>query len=124
MSSMNNNIRPSTPDVSRTNVYSIVSIIFALPLPILITILWMTIAEIKGQANVVSSQTMNAIVLYAVQFFIIPLSSAGSISVALRVIVVSLKYNDSLVIARRLAIASLTVTVIGCILLALFLRSN
>ena len=124
MSSMNNNIRPSTPDVSRTNVYSIVSIIFALPLPILITILWMTIAEIKGQANVVSSQTMNAIVLYVVQFFIIPLSSAGSIIVALRVIVVSLKYNDSLVIARRLAIASLTVTVIGCVLLALFLQSN
>ena len=124
MSSMNNNIRPSTPDVSRTNVYSIVSIILALPLPILITILWMTIAEIKGQANVVSSQTMNAIVLYAVQFFIIPLSSAGSIIVALRVIVVSLKYNDSLVIARRLAIASLTVTVMGCVLLALFLQSN
>ena len=121
---MNNDVRPSKQDVSRTNVYSIISIIFALPLPILITILWMTIAEIKGQSNVVNSQTMNAIILYAVQFFIIPLCSAGSIILALKVLIISVKGSIDFVIARRLAVTSLSVTAIGCVLLALFLQSN
>lgn len=115
---MNNDTNSEPLDPSRTNVYSIISIVLALPLPILITILWITLDGIKQEANLMSSQAMNAIILYAVQFFIIPLCSAGSIIIAIKVLMSRFE------IASRLAIASLSITAAGCVLLALFLQYN
>ncbi len=64
-------------------VLAITSLILALPFPILIIVLWSTVNAIKGMGEAVSSLTMNAVFLYLVQFFVIPVLAITSVVIAL-----------------------------------------
>jgi len=95
---------------------AIMSLILALPFPVTIITLWVTFNTIKGQAQSFSNVTMNAVFLYLFQFFVIPVLTIGAVWLAYIVI------SKSRGRAKKLAIASLSLTVIGFVLMALFLQ--
>jgi len=95
---------------------SVAGLVLAFPFPILVIILWATIDAIKGQGDTMSNLTMNAVVLYLVQFFVIPVVSLTSIIIAL---IVTAKSKGR---ARTIGYVSLGVTTVGIILLAIFLN--
>jgi len=95
---------------------AIISLVLALPFPVTIIILWISFNAIKGQAQSFSNITMNVVFLYLFQFFVIPVLTI--IAVWLAYIVVSKSKGR----AKKLAIASLSLTAIGFVLMALFLQ--
>ena len=97
-------------------VLSIIGLILALPFPILIIILWITLEAIKQQNQVLGNGTMNAVFLYLLQFFVVPLLSLTSIVIAF---IVTLKPQR---IAKKLGYISFAVTGVGFIILGLFLN--
>lgn len=97
---------------------SVIGLILALPLPILIIILWATLSVIKQTNSIYGEGTMNAVFLYLLQFFVVPVLSITSIVVSLIVT------NKSKLIARKIGYTSLAVTGIGIIILGLFLNNH
>jgi len=95
---------------------AVASVVLAVPFPVTIIILWATFNEIKGQNQSFSDVTMNAVFLYLFQFFAIPVLTFGALWMATRVI------SKSQGRAKKLAYVSLTITVIGFVLMALFLQ--
>jgi len=97
---------------------SIFGLILALPFPILIVILWVMLAAIKQQDISLADVTMNAIFLYLLQFFVIPVLSITSIIIAF---IVTIK---SKFIAKKIGYISMGVTGLGLIILGLFLNHS
>jgi len=104
--------------LKKQKLLAIVGLVLALPFPILITILWITLNNIKGQATGLDNNTMNTVFLYLVQFFLIPLLSLGSIILAC---IATMKTD---VTVKRIGYAALTITGIGFIVLGLFLNNS
>jgi len=102
----------------RPYVLPVLSIVLALPFPILIIILWATLEALKGQASLTGALTMNAIILYAVQFFIIPLLSLTSVITAM---ILSIKGTETI---KKLSYVALAITTVGLILMGLFLNRS
>jgi len=109
-------VQPVILDEPDRTPLAVISLILALPFPITIITLWVTFNAIKGQAQSFSNVTMNAVFLYLFQFFVIPVLTIGAVWLAYIVI------SKSRGRAKKLAIASLGLTVIGFILMALFLQ--
>jgi len=101
---------------ARPYVLPVASVVLALPFPILIIILWATLETLKGQASLTGELTMNAFVLYALQFFVIPILSLTSVIIAM---ILSIKGNK---IVKRLSYVAMAITGIGLILMGLFLN--
>lgn len=79
----------------------------------------MTLNTIKGSGSqVLGTGTMNAVLLYLLQFFVVPLLSILSIVIGF---IVTLKSKQ---IAKRIGYISFGVTGVGFILLGLFLNNN
>ncbi|HEY8886756.1 MAG TPA: hypothetical protein VIM31_04655 [Candidatus Microsaccharimonas sp.] len=97
---------------------SIFGLVLALPFPILVTILWVTLSMIKGQGQSLGEGTMNAVFLYLLQFFVIPLLSITSIIIAS---IVTMKSKH---IAKRIGYISFGVTGVGFVILGLFLNNS
>ena len=95
---------------------AIISLVLALPFPVTIIILWISFNAIKGQAQSFSNITMNVVFLYLFQFFVIPVLTIGAVWLAYVVV------SKSKGRAKKLAIASLSLTAIGFVLMALFLQ--
>jgi len=100
------------------SISAIISVILALPLPILVIILWVTVDAIKGSGQSFSNLTMNAVVLYLFQFFIVPVTSL--ISIVLAIIVATNAKGR----AAKISYVSLGISLIGIILLATFLQQS
>jgi len=111
--------QPITVEVIRDRTISAaISVILALPLPILVIVLWGTIDAIKGDAQPISNLTMNAVVLYLFQFFVVPVTSL--ISVILAIIVATNAKGRAAIISY----VSFGITLVGVILLVLFLEHS
>lgn len=97
---------------------SVIGLILATPFPILITILWITLSGIKEQQQSLGAGAMNAVLLYLLQFFLVPLLSLTSVIIAF---IVTMKSKE---IAKKLGYVSLGVTGLGLIILGLFLNHS
>lgn len=97
---------------------SIIGLILAFPFPILIIVLWTTLDTIKGQGNSLGEGTMNAVFLYLLQFFVVPLLSITSIIIAF---IVTLKSKQS---AKKIGYISFGITGAGFIIMGLFLNHS
>lgn len=95
---------------------SVIGLVLALPFPILVAVLWITLNVIKQQNQALGEGTMNAVFLYLLQFFVVPLLSIAS------VIIASIVTMKSKQIARKIGYISFGVTGLGFILLGLFLN--
>lgn len=95
---------------------AIIGLVLALPFPILITVLWVTLNSIHQQSQPLGEGTMNTVLLYLVQFFIVPLLSITSIVIGF---IVTMKSRE---IAKKIGYASFAVTGIGFVILGLFLN--
>lgn len=95
---------------------AVISLILAFPFPILIIVLWSTITTIKTSGEAISNLTMNVVFLYLVQFFVIPVVALTSVIIAL---IGTVKWTG---IARSTSYVALSLTMIGFILLGLFLN--
>ena len=94
---------------------SVIGLILAFPFPILISILWITISDIKEKQSL-GEDTMNAVFLYLLQFFLVPLLTLTSVIIAF---IVTLKSKQ---IAKKIGYISMGVTGLGIIILGLFLN--
>jgi hypothetical protein len=97
---------------------SIIGLILALPFPILIIILWLTLNGIKQQNQGLGDGTMNAVFLYLVQFFVVPVLSVTSVIIGF---IVTLKSKE---IAKKIGYISFGVTGVGLIILGIFLNNS
>lgn len=97
---------------------SIFGLILALPFPVLIIFLWVALAAIKGQGESLGEGTMNAVFLYLLQFFVVPVLSIASIIIAF---IVTLKSKQ---VAKKIGYVSMGVTAVGFILMGLFLNNS
>jgi hypothetical protein len=113
---VNNSTIPSAPDSPRQLAVSYLGLILAIPFPIMIIILWMTISAIKGQPQALGEGTMKAVLLYLVQFFVVPTLSVASIVIAFVVT------SKSQALAKKIGYISLAVTGVGFVLMGLFLN--
>jgi hypothetical protein len=104
--------------VKEQTALSIIGLILAVPFPVLIVILWITLSVIKQQQQGFSEGTMNAVFLYLLQFFVVPLLSLTSVIIAF---MVTLK---SKAIAKKIGYVSFAVTGIGLIILGIFLNHS
>lgn len=104
--------------VKEQTALSVIGLILALPFPILIIVLWATLNVIKQQDQALGEGTMNAVFLYLLQFFVVPVLSITSIIIAF---VVTLKSKE---IAKKIGYISFGLTGIGCIILGLFLNRS
>lgn len=95
---------------------SVIGLILALPFPILIVVLWVTLDVIKQHNQVLGEGTMNVVFLYLLQFFVVPVLSITSIVIAFIVTIQSKR------IAKRIGYISMGVTGAGLIILGLFLN--
>jgi hypothetical protein len=95
---------------------SVIGLILAIPFPILIIVLWTTLNGIRGQAHVFDGGTMNAVVLYLLQFFVVPLLTITSIIISC---IVTMKSKE---IAKKIAYISFGITGVGFVILGLFLN--
>jgi len=100
------------------SISAILSLVLALPLPIMVIILWATLDAIKGSGQTFSNLTMNAVVLYLFQFFVVPVTSLISIILA---IIVATNAKGR---AAKIGYVSLGVSLVGIILLAVFLEQS
>ena len=115
---MNNDSIATAAVTKKRTRLAIVSLALALPFPIMVSILWLTIITIKEQNVSYSNVTMNAVFLYLVQFFIVPLLSITSIITAFMVTL----HTDQ--VPKRIGYVSLAITGIGFILMGLFLNNS
>ena len=99
-------------------IFAAVGIILALPFPILIIILWISLNGLKGQPQTLGDGTMNLIWLYLFQFFIVPVLTVCSAIIAFLVT------TKSKQLAKKLGYISLGVTGLGFVLLGLFLNNT
>lgn len=99
-------------------VLATIGLILAFPFPILIIVLWATLSAVKGQAQSFSDVTMNAVLLYLLQFFVVPVVSL--ISIIIGFIVTS----KSRGVARKLGYVSFAVMGVGFVVLGLFLQAS
>ncbi|MDB5179715.1 MAG: hypothetical protein JWN12_347 [Candidatus Saccharibacteria bacterium] len=99
-------------------ILSVVGLILALPFPILVTILWVTLSVIKQQNQGLGEGTMNAVFLYLLQFFIVPLLSTISIIIGF---IVTIKSQQ---IAKKIGYISFGVTGVGFVILGIFLNNS
>jgi len=99
-------------------VLSVVGLILALPFPILIAILWVTLTGIKEQQQGLGEGAMNAVFIYLLQFFVVPLTSIASVVIAF---IVTMK---SKAIAKKIGYISMGVTGLGFVILGLFLNNT
>lgn len=97
-------------------IMAIISLIFSAPFPVAIIFLWMTLGAIEGQGTVFSDATMNAVLVYLLLFFVIPLFSLASVILAF---IVTTKAS---IAAKKMGYISLVVTLIGFIILGIFLN--
>ena len=97
---------------------SVIGLILALPFPILIVILWVTLAGIKASQQSLGEGAMNAVFLYLLQFFVVPVTSIASIIIAF---IVTTKSRRT---ARKIGYISLGITALGFIILGLFLNNT
>ena len=97
---------------------SILGLILALPFPILIAILWATVGVIKEQQQSLGEGAMNAVFLYLLQFFLIPVLSISSVVIAF---IVTIKSKTT---AKKIGYISMAVTGAGLIILGLFLNAT
>ncbi|MDB5160507.1 MAG: hypothetical protein JWO99_770 [Candidatus Saccharibacteria bacterium] len=95
---------------------SIIGLILALPFPILTTILWITLSVIREHNLGLGQGTMNAVFLYLLQFFVVPVLSITSIVIAF---IVTIKSKQ---IAKKIGYISMGVTGVGLVILGLFLN--
>lgn len=96
---------------------SITGLILAFPFPVLIIVLWMTLDVIKDQNQAFGEGTMNAVLLYLLQFFVVPLLSLISVIIGF-VVTMNSKH-----IAKKIGYISFGITGLGFIILGLFLNS-
>jgi len=111
-----NDLTPVSEVQKEQTALSVIGLILALPFPILIAVLWVTITVIKQQNQALGEGAMNAVFLYLLQFFLVPLLSITSVIIAF---IVTIKSRH---IAKRLGYISMGVTGAGLILLGLFLN--
>lgn len=104
--------------LKKQKILAVVSIALALPFPILVTILWITLAGIKEQSSGLSNGLMNTVFLYLVQFFIVPLLSITSIIIAC---LATMKTDKTV---KRIGYVALGITGLGFIVLGLFLNNS
>jgi hypothetical protein len=114
----NNQERLNAEVVPEQTPLAIVGLILALPFPILIIVLWATLDSIQGAGQPFSEGAMNAVLLYLFQFFVVPVLSIASVIIAF---IVTTKSKQ---IAKKIGYVSLGVTVIGLVILGLFLNSQ
>lgn len=107
---------PAASKEKEQTALSVVGLILALPFPILIIILWTTLNVIKQHNQVLGEGTMNAVFLYLLQFFVVPILSLTSIIIAF---IVTLKPAR---LPKKIGYISLGVTGVGFIILGLFLN--
>ena len=113
-----NDTTGNTPQVPEQTALSVVGLILALPFPILIAILWVTLNGIKAQDQALGEHAMNAVFLYLLQFFVVPVTSIASVIIAF---IVTMK---SKAIAKKIGYVSMGVTGVGFIILGLFLNNT
>jgi|GEM_PF-1553356 len=114
----NNDITVNPGMPREQTALAVIGLILALPFPILVTILWITVAGIKVQAEGLGEDTMNAVFLYLLQFFLVPLLTISSVIIGF---VVTMKSKE---IAKKIGYISFGVTVVGFIILGLFLNHS
>jgi hypothetical protein len=113
-----NDLAPVPGAPKEPTVLAIFGLILALPLPIFIIILWITLNTIKGQAQGLGEGTMNAVFLYLFQFFIVPLLTVASVIIGF---IVTMKSTQT---AKKIGYVSFGVTVVGFIILGIFLNNS
>jgi hypothetical protein len=106
------------PVVKEQTALSIFGLILALPFPIFTLVLWSTLHALEGQGQAFGQGAMNAVVLYLLQFFVVPLLSLASIIIAF---VVTIK---SQAIAKKIGYVSLAITGVGLVILGNFLNHS
>jgi len=97
---------------------SVIGLILALPFPILIAILWVTLAGIKESQQSLGAGAINAVFLYLFQFFVVPVTSIASVIIAF---IVTTKSKRT---AKKIGYISLGITGLGFIILGLFLNNT
>jgi hypothetical protein len=102
--------------VREQTALSLIGLILALPFPVLIIILWLTLNVIKQQNQGLGEGTMNAVFLYLLQFFVVPVLSLVSIIIAS---IVTMKSKE---IAKKIGYVTFGITAVGFIILGLFLN--
>ena len=106
------------PEAREQTALSVIGLILALPFPILIAILWATLAGIKEQNQGLGEGAMGAVFLYLLQFFVVPVTSITSVVIAF---IVTMK---SKAIAKKIGYISMGVTGAGFVILGLFLNNT
>jgi fucose 4-O-acetylase-like acetyltransferase len=112
------NIPGTTTAPKEQTALSVIGLILALPFPIFVTILWVTLSVIKQQNQALGEGTMNAVFLYLLQFFLVPLLTISSIIIAC---VVTIKSKE---IAKKIGYISFGVSAVGFVILGLFLNHS
>jgi hypothetical protein len=107
---------PGAPKEQTT--LSVIGLILALPFPILVITLWVTLSIIKQQSQGLGEGTMNAVFLYLLQFFIVPLLSTISVIIGF---IVTMKSQQ---IAKKIGYISFGVTGVGFVILGIFLNNS
>jgi len=111
-----NDLTPVSEVQKEQTALSVIGLILALPFPILIAVLWVTITVIKQENQALGEGAMNAVFLYLLQFFLVPLLSITSVIIAFIVTIKSKR------IAKHIGYISMGITGVGLILLGLFLN--
>ena len=104
--------------VKEQTTLSVIGLILAVPFPILIVVLWVTVDLIKQQSHLLGQGTMNAVLLYLFMFFIIPVLSIISVIIAF---IVTIKSKQ---IAKKIGYISMAITALGLVILGLFLNHS
>ena len=97
---------------------AVIGLVLAVPFPLLIILLWLTLNGIKADQTTIGEGAMNAVGLYLLQFFVVPLTTLASIIIGFIVT------SQSKMIARRMGYVSLGVTAVGFVVLGLFLNAS
>jgi len=111
-----NDLTPVGEVQKEQTTLSVIGLILALPFPILIAVLWVTMTVIKQQNQALGEGAMNAVFLYLLQFFLVPILTITSVIIAFIVTIKSKR------IAKRIGYISMGITGVGLILLGLFLN--
>ena len=107
---------PIVTPVKEQTLLSIFGLILAFPFPIMVLVLWAALNVIKAQNQALGEGTMNAVFLYLLQFFVVPVLSITSVVIAF---IVTIKSQH---IAKKIGYISMGVTGVGLIILGLFLN--
>lgn len=97
---------------------SVFGLVLSIPFPVLIVVLWLTLNVIKEQNQALGEGTMNAVFLYLLQFFVVPVLTVSSLIIAF---MVTLKSGR---IAKKLGYVSFGITTLGFMILGVFLNTQ